>query len=203
MSTTLKASTRERVGTRHSQRLRSEGRIPVSLQSGGTNEPVSLSINEDEFLRARRAHEHVYTLSFGSQNETALVHELQWDTFGEKILHVEFLAADLNVKSEVEVPLEFLGHAKGGGMLNHLITKISVLAKPEEIPDSIEASIEGLDVGDSLLAQDLKLPAGVDLAGDPERVVATITVPDAEDEVVGEDDVEEDGEAGPPVSVEV
>lgn len=148
--------------------------------------PVSLSIDEEEFLTARRHHEHVYQLTWGSADQTALVNELQWDTFGERILHVEFLAVDLNVKAEVEVPLEFLGHPKGG-MLNHLITKISLMAKPEQIPDLIEVKIEGLEEGHTIHAKDLILPDGIDLAGDPERIVANITAATAEEEPTEEE----------------
>lgn len=181
MSIKLNAERRERLGTRQSRRLRSEGRIPVSLRAEGERPQVSLSISEEEFLAARRHHEHVFTLTVGGVEQSALVDDLQWDTFGERIVHVEFRRVDLDKKTQVEVPLEFLGNPKSG-LLNHPITVLQVLAKPGDIPDSVEVRVEGLEIGAVVLASDLKLPAGVELAEQPDTVVANISAPHEEKE---------------------
>lgn len=193
MSTKLNAERRERLGTRQSRRLRSEGRIPVSLRADADRPQVSLSISEEEFLAARRHHEHVFTLTLGGVEQAALVDDLQWDTFGDRIVHVEFRRVDLDKKTEVEVPLEFIGNPKSG-LLNHPITVLQVLAKPADIPDSIEVRVEGLEIGAMVLASDLKLPAGVELAEEPDTVVANISAPHEEKAPV--EGAEGEGEAG-------
>ena len=43
------------------------------------------------------------------------------------------------------------------------------------MPDHLEASIEGLEAGSQVTAGDVELPAGVELAVDPELTVASIT----------------------------
>ena len=174
MSTTLKAEAREKVGTRHARKLRDEGRIPASLQAEGEKPHVDLSIDEDEFLASRRRHEHVYELDIGSGAEAALVRELHWDVFGERILHVEFRRVDLKKKTEVEVELEFTGNLKSG-LLNHLVTHVTVSALPTNIPDSIEVRVEGLEPGAHITAADLTMPEGVDLAVDPELGIAQVS----------------------------
>jgi large subunit ribosomal protein L25 len=175
MSTKLVAEPRERVGTRHSQRLRESGRIPAALQAEGAKPQVSLSIDEEEFLTARRHHEHVFTLALGGESVPALVDELQWDVFGERILHVEFRRVDLTKKTKVEVQLEFVGHPKSG-LVNHLVTSIAINAKPEDIPDSIEVRVDGLEPGFVIYARDLVLPPGVDLLVPGDLHVANIVV---------------------------
>jgi len=201
MSTTLKADTREKVGTRHARKLRDEGRIPATLQAGEDKPHLDISIDEEEFLTARRHHEHVYTLDVAGKTETALVRELAWDVFGERIIHVEFRRVDLRKKTEVEVELDFKGNPKGG-LLNHLLTSVLIRAKPQDIPDSIVVDIDGLVPGVHISAGDLVMPEGVELAIDPETGVATINEPRAAEEAApapaeGEEAVAAEGaEAG-------
>ena len=132
MSATLKAAARHKVGSRFARILRRQGRIPASIQ-GEHKDSVHVSIDETEFLAARRHHEHLFDLEIeGGANETAVVNELHWDPFGDSILHVEFRRVVRGQKTEVEVELEFIGHPKGG-VLNHVMTHITVKELPSEI----------------------------------------------------------------------
>jgi len=173
MSTQLKAQKRETVGTRQSRKLRTQGRIPASLQAIGDQPHLDISVDAADFMSARRHHEHVYELDVAGAHETALIRELTWDVFGEKILHVEFRRVELGKSTDIEVEIIFEGHAKG--ILNHVITHIMVSAKPKDIPDSVELKIEGLEPGAHLTAADLLLPEGVTLAVDPATSVANIS----------------------------
>ena len=192
MSATLKGIVRKKLGSRHSRYLRKQGRIPVSIQ-GDDKEHVHASIEEDTFLAARRHHEHLFDIELDAGGtETALVRELQWGPFSEEILHVEFKRVVRGQKTEVEVDLEFLGHPKGG-MLNHLMTHITVMALPSQIPDKIEVKVDSLEEGAHLVAGDLVLPEGVDLATDADAQVANVTAVQAE---AAEETEGEEGEEG-------
>ena len=159
----LQTVLREKKGTRHARALRAQGRIPSSLLSDGQSPSVEFSIAAHEFMTARRHHVHVFELDLGGSTETALVRELQWDTFGEAVLHVEFKRVRTDVETEAEVELEFTGHPKGG-MLNHLVTHVTVRCIPTLIPDSIEVPVGHLEQGGLIHARELKLPEGVLLA---------------------------------------
>ena len=175
MSTTLKADLREKVGTRQSRKLRAAGRIPATLQAEGKDAHVDLSIDEDDFLTARRHHEHVYSLELSAGSETALVRELHWDVFGEKILHVEFRRVDLTKKTEVEVEIKVVGQPKSG-IANMLLTHVTVSALPTNIPDSIVVKVDGLEPGAHILARELDMAEGVELVvDDPELTVVQIS----------------------------
>jgi large subunit ribosomal protein L25 len=175
MTATLKTSVRERAGTRPSRVLRLQGRIPVSLQGDG-KEALLLTIDEHEFLSARRKHEHVFLLEFASGgSDTAMVRELHWDPLGEEILHVEFRRVDLTRETEAEVMLEFVGHPKGG-VLNHLVALVKVAAIPSLIPDRIEVKVDAMELGHPLFARDLKLPEGVRLVTPPQTAIAVVVI---------------------------
>ena len=125
----LKAEPRTKLGTRSARNLRAEGRIPAMIEAQEGKPHVDLSIDEAAFLTSRRQHQHVYELQLGGKSETALVRHLDWNVFGERIDHIEFRRVDLTKKTDVEVEIAFVGHSKG--VLNHLITHVTVSALPE------------------------------------------------------------------------
>jgi len=175
MTATLKTAQRTSVGSRPSRRLRIQGRIPVSLQGEG-KEALLLTIDEHEFLTARRKHEHVFMLEFeGGGSDSVMVRELQWDPLGDSIVHVEFRRVDLTRETEALVPLEFVGHPKGG-VLNHLVAQVTVAAIPSNIPDSIEVKVDAMELGHPLFARDLKLPEGVRLVTPPNTSIAVVVI---------------------------
>ncbi len=157
----LKAEARTVLGSRASNRLRSEGRIPASIEWLGADPHVDLSIDEDVFMASRRKHQHVYEIDVAGKKDTAIVRHLDWDVFGDRIIHVEFRRVDLTKKTEVEVDVVFIGHPKG--VLNQLVAHIKVMALPTEIPDQLEASVADLEPGTAITAGQIKLPHNVDL----------------------------------------
>ena len=197
----LKATKRDKLGTRATKKLRLQGQIPCCLQGSGKPN-FDFSIDEREFMALRRAHEHVFDFEVdGGGEETALVRELQWDTIGERILHVEFRRVIRGQKTEVEVEIHFEGHPKGG-VTNHLVTHVTILALPRNIPDHLELNVDGLEPGHTLHASDLVLPEGVELAVDPELAVANVAIPRGveADEPAAEDEAAAEGEAAEPAA---
>jgi len=175
MTATLKTFQRVRLGTRPARLLRRQGRIPVSLQ-GENQASLCLAIDGHEFQAARRHHEHVFTLELeGGASDSAMVRELQWDPLGEEILHVEFRRVDLTRETEAQVSLEFIGHPKGG-VLNHLVTQVTVAAIPSKIPDAIEVKVDAMELGHPLLARDLVLPEGVRLVTPGNVSIAVVVI---------------------------
>jgi large subunit ribosomal protein L25 len=170
-SKTLKSEPRTKKGTRHARALRQQGRIPACLLSDGTVAAVEFSIDTHAFMTARRHHVHLFEIEIAGGIETALVRDLQWDTFGESLLHVDFKRVRADVETEAEVELEFVGHPKTGA-LNHLVTHVTVRCMPALIPDGIEVPVSHLEQGGLIIARDLKLPEGVHLAIPPETPIA-------------------------------
>lgn len=188
MSTILNADVREKVGTRSARALRAAGRIPASLQSFGDKPHVNLSIDETEFLTSRRKHEHLYDLQVGGSSEPAIVHELSWNVFGERIEHIEFRRVDLKVKTDVMVRIEWYGTPKAG-LLVHEMSEIMVSTTPANIPDSVLVRVGDMEIGDVLTASQVELPANVELAEevDPEDPVARVSAPRVEEEAAPEE----------------
>lgn len=191
-SSNLNIEIREKVGSREARKLRRAGRIPASLQTDGEKPHLDIHIDRDEFLTSRRQHVHLYDLLSGKETESALVREIQWDSLGDDIIHVEFKRVQRGVETEAEVELEFIGHPLGG-ILNHLVTHVTIRTLPSQIPDSIEVRVGHLDVGGHFRASDLVLPEGVSLAVPPDLEIAVVSAVKGDE--TPEEDVDEEGEA--------
>jgi len=175
MGTTLNGIVREKLGSRWARRLRMQGRIPCCVQGEGRDN-VDLSIEAEQFVTARRHHQHLFEIQLDrGEPETVMVYELQWDPIGTDITHVEFKRVVMGRKTELEVEIEFTGHPKGG-VLNHLLTHVRVSCLPSDIPDSVEVLVEKMEIGDMLHAKDLTLPPGSELAMDPETPIAVVSI---------------------------
>jgi large subunit ribosomal protein L25 len=192
----LKAAKRDRVGSRFARRLRKAGRIPASIQADGKGPHLDISVEEREFLASRRHHVHLYDIDVDGTTETAIVRELQWDAFGDKLNHIEFKRVQRGVETEASVALQVVGVASGGD-LNVLVSDIQVRCIPSLIPDFIEVKVGEMVAGDSLTAAQLELPEGLSLATDEETVLITISAHKemVEEPVEGAEEAEEGAEA--------
>lgn len=196
MAHLLNGELREKVGSRSARKLRAANRIPCSLQST-EHAPLSFSLDEAEFLAARRKHEHLFDLKIGKDKHSAVVRELQWDYLSDRIIHCEFKEVVLGVEIENEVSLEFVGTPKGG-VLNVLVDHITISSIPSKIPDSIEVLVGELEDGDHVAAGSIEMPEGCTLVTDAETQVAIISGAGG-----GEAPAEEEGEEAAADSVEV
>lgn len=178
MTANLTVHPRAATGSRASRKLRSQGLVPACL-TGQDFTTVNLAIERREFMTARRHHEHVFELKLGAGVETVMVRELEWDAMGDDLVHVDFRRVIRGQETEAEVQLVFVGTPKGG-LLNYLHAHIKVRAEPTLIPELIEIKVGQLELGQSLAARDIALPAGVKLAVAAETVIARIVAPKEE-----------------------
>ena len=120
-----------------------------------------------------------------------LIHGVQIDPRHRQLLHVDLFELKSGEEVTVEIQLHTTGEsfavARLGGTLLHNIDRIKVRALPENLPESLEFSIESLvDFDTSIHLRDLPMPAGVTLLSDPDEVVAKVAAPHVVEEPVVE-----------------
>ena len=174
----IDCAVREKLGSRASRRLRALGRGIASLQADADHPHIDLHFDEAEFHAARRAHAHLFDLQIDGKTESAIVRELQWDAFGDTLLHVEFKRVVRGQKTESSVPLSFVGTP--AGILNHDLDAVTVSCIPSLIPDAIKVSVDGLEAGTHVKVSDIDLPDGIELVLDPDTEIAVISEMKAE-----------------------
>jgi large subunit ribosomal protein L25 len=161
----LKTENRPGTGSRVARRSRAAGHVPVNVYGHGEANQ-NLAIDEHALSLALNTNTQVFTLSIDGKEQPCLVKHVQWDTYSVRVLHVDFVRVSLTEEVEVEVKLNFTGHAKGlneGGIMAVHHPALWVRCPAASIPDSIDVDVSELEMGHALRAQDIKLPAGVKL----------------------------------------
>lgn len=198
---TLMAEIRES-GKGHAKRIRAAGLVPAILY-GKEVKPIAISVNRRELEKAVRTKSGMNVIIDltvkGSDSGLALIREYQADPFKRDFTHVDFQAISLTDKIEIEVPVVLIGESVGvkeGGVVEQSKRTILVKTLPTSIPEKIELDISALKIGDSLHADDMKLPEGVESAHTVNYTMVTI-VPPAKEEVAAPIAAPLEGEAVP------
>lgn len=177
--TTLNAKLRD--SAIKNETLRTTGQIPAVFY-GFKRDVTSLVVNKIEFTKVFKevGETNTLTLDTDSGKFDALIHDVQFDPVKNDVIHVDFLAVDMNKEIEVNVPLEFIGESaavKAGGILVKVMHEISVISLPAKVPNIIEIDISSLVDSDSVITlKDIKLPEGVKATEEEDAVIAAISV---------------------------
>jgi large subunit ribosomal protein L25 len=185
---TLNAEPREGIKKGANRKLRVTGRVPAVLY-GKDQEPTLLSVDAREAERLFQQISVENTIidlrvkgGDGSKIQ-ALVREVQVGAVRPDLVHIDFYKIQAGVKLEVEIPIELVGIPNGvrqeGGILELIVHEVPVRCLPDQIPESIQIDVTGLNLMDSLHVSDLKVPEGVEVLMDPERTLCLISVPRA------------------------
>ena len=94
-----------------------------------------------------------------------------------------------------------MGVKTEGGFVDFMTREVEIECLPRDIPENIKVDISGLHLHQSLKIADVAAPAGVKFVTDPAAVIAVISMPHKEEEVVKP--VEEVAAAAEPAEPEV
>jgi len=179
MALQLAVESRDTIGKRRNRRLRRSGKIPAVLYGHGL-ENVPLCVDAEALTSAIRHGSRLVGLT-GAVNESAFIRELQWDTWGTHIIHVDFTRISEHEIVEVRVNVELRGEAPGvreGGVVKQLIHEVELACPASAIPERIAVNINHLKLGESIALANLPLPEGAKiLAADLEAVVVHCDLP--------------------------
>jgi large subunit ribosomal protein L25 len=202
-TTALPAASREPSGSRAARRLRHEGNVPGIVYGGG-EDPVSFSVNARE-LRNALAHAGAVLdlqLDGGAGTPVVLKEMIRHPVSGDTT-HIDLLRVRLDVKIQAQVLLELVGGddapgVKEGGVLEQPTREVTVEALPTEIPDTLQHDISEMQIGETVVLESISAPAGVEIIGEPDTLIATISAPrlQVEEETEIEQETAVVGEAG-------
>ena len=167
----IDAEPRTEFGKGPSRRTRAAGRVPAVLY-GHSLEPRHLTLPGHEVLLALRTANVLIRLEgLPGGAQLALPKAVQRDPIKGYVEHVDLLVVRRGEKVTVDIPVTLVGDVAPDGLLDQQLVQISVDAEATHIPPSIEVNIEGMGIGDAVHASDLRLPAGVSLAVEPDVLV--------------------------------
>lgn len=191
------ASPRKEQGKRAARRYRRQAKIPAILY-GGKEPPEMLVLNQGEVDRNfqnEAIFSHILNLHIEGRGQPVpvVIKDVQYHPFKNMVLHIDFQRVVAGTRITMTVPLHFVGEetcvgVKKGGRLLHLLTDVEVSCLPKDLPEFIEVDVSHLDIGDTIMLSDLKLPEEVELvelAAGHNLAVVTVEAPTAGEEEEG------------------
>lgn len=184
---TLAAETREQVGKGASRSLRREGRVPAVIY-GNKQDPAAIHVEEKELYRLLMTGHFmnsVVMIEVGGATVRTLPKDVAFDPVSDRPVHADFLRISEHATVTVAVPVRFTNEdaspgIKRGGVLNVVRHEVELVVDAADIPDDVEVSLKGFDVGDSIHISSVTLPKGAKSAiDDRDFTIATIVAPSA------------------------
>ncbi|MCK4602583.1 MAG: 50S ribosomal protein L25 [Phycisphaerae bacterium] len=194
----LKVFKRSELGSRKVRPLREKGEVPGVIYGHG-EETLPVRLSRHDLDLAVHHGERMLKIDVEGKSENVLIKELQYDTYGQEILHVDLARVSLDERVEITVPIVLRGTPVGveeGGVLTQVASDVVIECVVTAIPDEIRVQVTELKTDETMQMKDLPLPEGATLISDPERPVCTVNVLAEEEEV--EEVPAEEAEAAEP-----
>lgn len=176
----IEVNPREETGKNANRRARAAGKIPAVVYGGG-KESVSIVIDRKTLLDTMKGHSGenpIFLLKLGDKERHAMIRNMEVDPVSRQVIHIDFQRVVMDQKIRVTVPVEIVGTAFGvkteGGMLDFVTREVHVECLPGDIPKHLEVDVTDIHVGQHVEAKDLKLPEGVTLLDDPDKVIISL-----------------------------
>jgi large subunit ribosomal protein L25 len=178
----LAAEPRTEFGKGAARRTRREGKIPAVLYGHGSD-PQHVALPALEFARVVREQgsNAVLSLDLNGRPQLALTKTVTVHPLRRYIEHVDLLIIRRGEKVVVEVHIVVTGAPGPDALVTQELSTLQVEADAMTIPEEIEVSVQGAEVGTRVLAGEVPLPPGVELRTDPEYLVVNIVASTAGD----------------------
>jgi large subunit ribosomal protein L25 len=192
----IKAESRTEFGKGAARRIRREHKVPAVVYGHG-NETIHLSLPGHETMMALKhgGSNALLELDIDGTSQLALTKQVQIDPIRRTLEHIDFVAVRKGEKVTVDVGIHLTGEAAPETLVVTENPTVSVEAEATNIPEWIEVSIEGAEIGTQILAGQLDLPEGSTLLTDAETLIVNVTNAPTQEEVEAELE-EAEAEAG-------
>ncbi|MFK7778761.1 MAG: 50S ribosomal protein L25 [Gimesia sp.] len=190
----ISARKREQLGSIATRRIRRAGQIPAVVY-GHEQEPAHISVEGKDLRSLIKNRERVFEIDIEGQVEETMLRDLQWDTFGIEILHVDLIRINASERVTVEVQVRLRGTSPGvvsGGILEQPLHSLELDCLAHNIPDELSVRINALEIGDSIHVRDIEVPRGSKLHTPEGQIVVHVVAPKGAEE---EDETPEASEA--------
>jgi large subunit ribosomal protein L25 len=170
----IQAEPRTEFGKGAARRIRRADKVPAVLYGHGSD-PVHITLPGHDLMLALKTANALLSIELDGDSRLALPKQVQRDPIKGFIEHADLILVRRGEKVTVEVAIALVGEALPETFVTVEHNTVSIEAEATAIPQSIEVTIEGADVGTQIHAKDLVLPAGATLAIDPEALVVNVT----------------------------
>ena len=179
----IQAESRTEFGKGAARRIRRADKVPAVLYGHGTD-PVHITLPGHTTMLALKhgGLNALLTISVDGKEQLALPKQIQRDPIKGFLEHLDLIIVRKGEKVTVDIPVHLVGEPGPDALIVTETTTVSVEAEATHIPEALEVSIEGAQVGDQILAKDLVVPSGVTVLLDEDTMIVNVThAPTAEE----------------------
>lgn len=176
----LAAELRTSFGKGAARKIRAANKIPAVIYGHGT-EPQHVTLPGHEVALIIRKSNQVLDLDIEGRSQLALVKDVQKDPVRQIIEHLDLIVVRKGEKVHVDISVRVVGEPAPDSAVLQDATSLLVEVEATHIPEYFEVSVEGAEIGTSIYAKDVVLPAGATLLSDPELLVVNVSAPEEVD----------------------
>ncbi len=170
----IAAVSRTEFGKGAARRTRRAGLVPAVIYGHGID-PLHLSLPGHDVQLALRVANAVLEIGIdGGSTQLALAKQVQRNPIKGSIEHLDLVIVRKGEKVTVEVALVTVGDHPADRMIMMDQQTISLEVEATNIPASVEIDVAGLEIGDTVTAKDLNLPAGAVFPGEPDDLILSV-----------------------------
>ena len=119
----------------------------------------------------------VIELEVEGQDHLVMIKAVDQNVLTLDVDHADMLNVKRGEKVEVEVPVVVTGEPAPGAQVMQDADFVLVLADVLDIPEEIEVSVEGKEIGDQILAGDLQIPGNASLVSEEDTLIVNVIEP--------------------------
>ncbi len=153
----MSGSLRGNVGKKDAKQIRKNGGVPCVIYGG--KEQIHFFTDAKSFLKVVFTPEVCFIhIDIEGKKYEAILQDIQYHPVTDNIYHADFMEIDANKPIVMSVPVRVTGTAPGvlkGGRIVQKFRKLKIKALPSQMPEFIEASIEGFEIGQAVKVADI------------------------------------------------
>ena len=176
-SITIEGQLRTETGKKATRQLRSQDLVPGVIYGG--EKEISFAAPSLAFKPL------VYTPEFqkavvklNGSTYNCILKDLQFDKVSDKLTHIDLLELVEGKKVIADIPIKFVGAAKGVKEGGHLIIKmksLKVKSLPKDLKELIEVDISNLELNGNIRVEDVKEP-NYEILNSPRIPIASVVL---------------------------
>lgn len=198
----IAAEPRTEFGKGPARRTRALGKVPGILYGHGTDTRHVTLPGHELMLALKTPNALIRIDGLRGGNQLTIPKAVQRDPIKGFIEHVDLLLVRRGEKVTVEIAVQVTGEVFPGGLLDQQLVQVTVEAEATNIPQSIPVDVEGMEIGQSVHARDLSLPAGVTLQTEPDALVLHVLAAPTAEQIEAETGGVPEAEEAPPAPVD-
>ena len=195
----LEVEKRTKANKKDLKELRRSGKIPGIYYSYNSKDSLPFFIEQSVISQAIKSDSNIFSINVGGKNRTVLFKSVQYHPVTEEMTHIDLYGVNMEKAVIIKVPINLVGTPIGvkeeGGILNQVSQELEIKCLPGDIPNIIDVNIEDLSIGDSILAESIKMSETLELVSSLETLIISVTLPMKEVEPEPDEELEE-GEEG-------